>query len=152
MPSNKVHCGLHEIGRRQIKRISISSGTQGRESNTVALMLHRQFQARSTGRRQQLCFSLTTTLPDWSNGMKDILGRKIASPAHHRAACGATLRIILRCFLHDGWTTRIVYGPIDTATTGQTAVGGIDDRVDVLLGYIALNQFHAARAKFHNHR
>jgi predicted oxidoreductase len=24
--------------------------------------------------------------------------------------------IILRCFLHDGWTTRIVYGPIDTAT------------------------------------
>jgi hypothetical protein len=95
---------------------------------------------------------MTTALPDWSDGMKDIPGWKIASPAHYCTACGATFREILRCFLHDGRATRTVDRPVDTATACKAAVGSIDDCVDVLLSNVALNQLHAARAKFHYHR
>jgi hypothetical protein len=42
--------------------------------------------------------------------------------------------------------------PVDTATACKAAVGSIDDCVDVLLSNVALNQLHAARAKFHYHR
>ena len=41
--------------------------------------------------------------------------------------------------------------PVNTSTSGQSRIGGIDDGIDVLLSDIALNQFQTTGTKFDDH-
>jgi hypothetical protein len=77
--------------------------------------------------------------------MDHVSRRQIPGSGNHRLAGGTPVRILLARLSHDVWPTTPMDGTINPTTTGQPAIGGVDDRVGILVRDIPSEQFERTR-------
>lgn len=124
-----------------VNRITIDPRADRGESNGPALMIHCQLEARPVGGFQKFSFVLAASLPDRTDRMEYESSGKASGTGCNRAACGASLGIILLQFFQKRGTGSPMNGPVHTPSDGQGGIGGIHDRIDFLRGDVTLAKF-----------
>jgi hypothetical protein len=96
-------------------------------------------------------FSVATTLPDRADGMKNESRGQISGRSYDGVSGGTAFRIFFGGLAQNLWPAGLMNRARHTTSVRQSAVGGIDDRVNVLSSDIALNKFQSTWAQFNNH-
>ncbi len=86
---------------------------------------------------------MTAIVPHWSYGVNYVLGVQITGLCEDSGAGRASVWVLLSCGLHDCATATSVDRSINTAPARQTGIGRVDDRVDLLLRDISVDQFES---------
>jgi hypothetical protein len=82
--------------------------------------------------------------------MNHLPGQKHAPGGNNRLTGGAAADLF--AFLEYGRSARTVNRPVDAAAAQQTAVGGIDNGINLLKGNIPLYQFKRGAGDLYFHR
>lgn len=144
--------GLQRDDGGQLDRVTVDPRADRGKSDTAAVVFQRQFQTAAVSARKQFGFAAPATGPNRSDRVDDVLGGQFAGARNDGRTCRATVRIQTLRFLHDAGTGPAMNRPVDSASTRQTAVGRIDDRVHLLLDDIPFDQFHRLSANRSFHR
>jgi hypothetical protein len=83
--------------------------------------------------------------------MKDILREQRTGGCRDRISGGTTEWKPRSCFFHQTRPRRTLDGSIDPTASGQFAVCGIHDRIDLLLSDVTLHKFDSAGTKLDLH-
>jgi hypothetical protein len=98
-------------------------------------MRRRQEQASSIAAGQQIRFFIIPTLPDWPNGMDDVLSRQLVAtgktsfPGRTAAQCPA--------LVEKFWSGSVVDRSIYSSAAEQRRISRIDDGIHSQLGDIS---------------
>ena len=75
------------------------------------------------------CRTSSSTSPDWTHGVDDVLRGKIAPCRDNSLTRGTTALLGADCaaFCHDGWSPSAVNGTIDATAAHESLVSSVDD-------------------------
>ena len=100
-----------------------------------------EFARAAKGTLQQIAFAFVSPFPNRRHGMNDVLRGQVSGGGDYGRARRAAIRIAGHEFGHDSRAAAAVNCPVDPSTPGQTAVGRVHNRVDLLLGDVSLREF-----------
>jgi hypothetical protein len=84
--------------------------------------------------------------PHWANGMDHKLRWQLSRTADHGRTGWTTIRIAATSFRHDGRAAGAVNGTVHAASARETAIGRVDDRVNLLTRDVAQYEFQRLAA------
>lgn len=141
--------GLQGDGRCLSYRVAVGPCADGRKRHALYPMMRRDLQAVKIGTRKQDWRSGRVVVIDRPNGVYHPLGRQ--RPSRGDTGFADRTPTNAATFLEKRRPASAVDRSINAASATKPGVGGVDNRINVLLGDISLHEFEQGMAYLHLH-